>query len=465
MSAEDNEGAPAENPPPGEEVHIHAPFEARARALSEPMFDFIQAQSSSAWLLLSATAFAVIAANSPLQHWYHELIHTDIGFVVNGNVAALSLKHWVNDGLMAIFFFLLGLELKREVMVGQLKEISDAASVICAAIGGMVVPALLFLLIADSPASQAGWAIPVATDTAFALMILVLLADKVPAAARAFLVGLAIVDDIGAITIIAVAYTDTLNSQWLIPAGLTLAALAVMNRVGIRHGFPYFIAGVILWAEFLMLGLHGTLAGVLVALSAPVRPALSRPAFSQRLRKQTKRFNRAQEASAKDIFEHPEQQLIAEKISKSATRASAPLVRWEHRLEKPVSFLIMPIFAFMNAGFTLPGSDQGLFFATDLGLAILIGLVLGKPVGIVLGVLIGQLIGVASKPAGLSWQQVIGLGLLGGIGFTMSLFIATLSFATEPMLLDIAKQSIVLTSLLTGLLAYFWLRFNAHQTP
>ena len=411
-------------------------------------------------MLIGALLVALGLANSSLAPIYFEFLHFEFGLTLAGRNFAMSLQHWVNDGLMALFFFLVGLELKRELLVGRLSDFKRATSVLCAALGGIVVPAMFFLLLGDTAEIRNGWAVPVATDTAFALMVLVLLGDRVPATARAFLVGLAIVDDVGAILIIAFAYTTEFNTGVLLPAILAGGMMVGMNMTGVRSGVPYLIAGAVLWFLFLQLGLHGTLAGVVVALLAPVRPALARPTFVGLLRQKVRRFEKAHDDETTSILEQPEQQEIANDVLRVAEKATVPLNRWESRLEKPISFVVMPLFALMNAGVVLSGSTIQAAWASDLSTLIFLGLVVGKPVGILVGIGLGKIAGIASLPTPLTWGHLTGIGLLGGIGFTMSLFIATLSFGEGSMLLDIAKQAIIVTSLCAGILGYAWLRWG-----
>ena len=408
---------------------------------------------------MAALLIAVTLANSTLAPMYFEFLHIEFSLSLADSSLAMSLQHWVNDGLMALFFFLLGLELKRELLVGRLSQLGRATSVLCAALGGIAIPAIVFLALGDSAGIRNGWAIPVATDTAFALMILVLLGDRVPATARAFLVGLAIVDDIGAILIIAFAYTTELNTGFLLPAAITVAVLAGMNMVGVRSGLPYLMAGAVLWWLFMQLGLHGTLTGVVVALAAPVRPALPRPTFVELLRRKVRRFEDEHDEETSSILEQPEQHEVAHDVLRVAEKATAPLNRWETRMEKPISFVVMPLFAFMNAGVVLSSDAIQAAWASDLSIAIFFGLLVGKPLGILLGIGLGKILGVASLPTPLTWGHIAGIGLLGGIGFTMSLFIATLSFGEGSALLEIAKQTIIVTSLCAGLLGYAWLRW------
>ena len=437
---------------------IRAPLEHAANRLSEPFRDFIATESSSGWLLLCTTFAAVAVANSHWSQTYFDMLQIQFGFKLAGATFEMTLRHWVNDGLMALFFFLLGLELKRELIVGQLRALRNASAVLCAAGGGMLLPALLFLLAANTQEISKGWAIPVATDTAFALMLLVLLGDRIPSAARAFLVGLAVVDDLGAIIVIAIGYTPQFDTGPLIPVAGCLVALIALNLGGIRNGVGYLVVGVVLWGLFMRMGLHGTLAGVVVACAAPVRPAIARRSFVENVRQKIKRFEREHDADTDTILEQPAQHDIARDVLHVASEATAPLRRWETRLQKPISFVVMPTFALLNAGVVVSGETLKAAWASSLSTAIVLGLLVGKPLGIISGIALGKLTGVAALPAALTWRHLIGLGMLGGIGFTMSLFIATLSYSDHVELLAITKQCVIGTSLLAGVLGYAWLR-------
>jgi NhaA family Na+:H+ antiporter len=433
-----------------------APLERTARSLSAPFHEFTRAQSNSGWTLLAATLAAVALANSPYRQLYSALLHLDLRVGLADYEIDMTLQHWVSDGLMAVFFFLIGLELKRELLVGQLSDLRRAASVMMAALGGMLVPAAIFLIIAVGENVRDGWGIPIATDTAFALTILVLLGKRVPPAARAFLVGLAIVDDLGAILVVTFAYTGSLNTALLLPVAAVAGGLVALNLAGVRKALPYGVLGIALWLLFLDLGVHGTVAGVVVAVTAPVRPAISRLRFVRRLARRVDEFEMAHDTRTATILEQPEQQALATDVKRTAEAALPPIDRWERRLQIPVSFLIMPAFAFMNAGVAISGAASWL---SPLSLGIGAGLLVGKPLGIAGGLWLGERLGLAKRPHDLSWGQLIGIGLLGSIGFTMSLFIAALSFGEGSEFLDSAKQSVIATSIIAGLLGYVWLRW------
>ncbi len=441
---------------------VQAPLEAPVRRLIEPFQEFVDSQSGSGWLLLAATILALLVANSPWAEGYFDARNLEFGFAFAGSTAVLTVEHWVNDGLMALFFLLLGLELKREFLVGQLSRPGQAASVLTAAAGGMVLPAALFLLAVDDVALRQAWAVPMATDTAFALMILVFLRDRVPLAARAFLVGLAIVDDLGAILVIALFYTRDLHTEYLpIVAGI-VSVLALLNLSGVRRGWIYGVAGVALWLTFLAVGFHGTLTGVVVALFAPVKPAIGRERFASLARHRLTGFDEKHDPDTETILEAPEQHDSAHEVLRAARDATVPLKRWEQVIDRPVSYLVIPVFAFVNAGVMIDAEAIAQAWESELSAGILLGLLLGKPLGILAGVTLGRLTGLAAPPADLSSWHLLGLGLLGGIGFTMSLFVSSLSF-DDRAILDIAKQGIMATSLLAGICGYLVLRYAPRQ--
>lgn len=441
------------------EESVQAPLEDHASKLVEPFRDFANAQSASGWMLVFAALLALVIANSIWSSTYYELLHLQFGITLGNARYQMSLQHCVNDGLMAMFFFLLGLELKREMLVGRLRDIRHSASILFAAVGGMLIPVWLFIMLVDNDPLRKGWAIPAATDTAFALMILVLLGKRVPEAARAFLVGFAITDDLGAILIIAVAYTQEFNGLLLLPTLISISGLALLNLTGVRSGLPYLMVGFLLWLSCTQLGLHGTIAGVIVALSAPVRPEIARRTFVTTLKKRLRKFENRYERESKSILEQPRQQEIAQEVSEVAAKATVPLSRWEARLERPMSFAILPLFAFLNAGVDVSPTAMSNVFTSELSAAIFVGLFVGKPAGILVGLWIGTKTKLAELPESLSWRYLIGIGFLGSIGFTMSLLIAALSFGVNPDLLAVAKTGVIATSFVAGLVGYAWLRW------
>ncbi len=439
----------------------HSPLQQSARAFIEPFRSFVRAQSGGGWALIVALVLALVTANSPWSERYYSLLELDITLEVEDEQLSMSLQRWVNDGLMALFFLLIGLELKRELLAGQLRDRRRAASIILAAIGGMIVPALVYLQIARAEDIRVGWAIPLATDTAFALTLLVLLRERIPRSARAFLVGVAIVDDLGAILVIALGYSADFTAGGMIPAAFVVLVLIAMNVSGVRSGLLYFLTGAVLWVLFMRAGIHGTLAGVVIASCAPVGSGVSLREVISRLKQNLRKLEkRSAKTSSVDIGTM-DAQAIADDLSQTAARAVVPLWRWESRLEKPISFVVLPLFAFLNSGIPLTRGIMADAWPSPLVLAIGAALLLGKPLGIGCAIWLGRRIGVADLPVGLSWRHLIGLGMLGGVGFTMSLHFANLSFFNDPALLAMAKQGVLVSSLTAAVAGYLWLRWAA----
>jgi NhaA family Na+:H+ antiporter len=376
------------------------------RKLSSTFNEFFDSEKSAGILLVVCTVVSLAVTNSPLGAEY-------LGFWKRA-VGGLSLEHWVNDALMAVFFLLIGLELERELYVGELSSASNALLPIVAALGGMAAPALIhFALNAGTPA-QAGFGIPMATDIAFALGVLAILGSRVPASLKVFVAAFAVMDDLGAIVVIAVFYTARL-SLWHFAGALAVwALLLLLNRpLRVMPLAPYLVGGVLMWYLMLESGVHATLAGVMLAFAIPF-------------------------------------------TARSEDRKS-PSHRLEHWLQKPVAFVILPVFALVNTGIPL-GADwmRGLADANSVGIAL--GLAAGKPLGVTLLCLAAVAIGICRLPSDLKWPHVIGAGLLGGIGFTMSIFIAQLAFADNPEALNASKTALLLASLAAGVLGYLWLR-------
>ena len=369
---------------------------------------FLNTEAAGGYVLMGAAAAAMVVANSPLSEAYAHGLHVKIG--------SLSLLHWINDGLMALFFLLVGLEIKREFIAGEMSSWSRRILPGAAALGGMVAPALIYLAVnAGIPANHDGWAIPAATDIAFALGVLALLGSRVPVSLKLLLTAIAIIDDLGAIVIIAVAYTSHLDFTELGLAIAGIGVLAGLNRFGVKSLIPYLLIGVFVWYEVLLSGVHATLAGVAVALTIPLGPA-----------------------------------------SHMAHDEESPLLRLEHALAPISAFIIIPIFGFANAGVDLRGMGLGAVVA-PVPLGIALGLLIGKQVGVLGAIVTMVRAGWAELPDGASWRQVWGLAILCGIGFTMSLFIAALAFGEGTAQDSAAKIGILAGSILSALLGYLLL--------
>ena len=434
--------------------------------IHEPFSNFIRAQTTSGLFLLVATIAALWWANSAYSSSYQNLVHTPIGFFVGELEVRASLKHIINDGLMVIFFFLLGLEMKREVLAGDLAQVENRRMLIFCAAGGMVCPALIYALFNWSLDSQHGWGIPMATDTAFALAVLSIVRKHIPVGLLAFIVGLAIVDDVGAIVVIAIFYSQDISLLHLLASSALIAFLVLANYAGVRHPLFYIIVGVAAWWMMLQSGVHPTVAGVAIALTVPARPKLA----PGELRSKAQSIASSMKTKEKgvDVLGSKRDHEKVLEVRDFAERAGTPLRRWEDALELPVALLILPLFALTNAGVVFGFSSFVDSLMHPTGLGIIFGLVIGKLVGISGACWLALRYKIGSLPGGLHFQHVIGVSLIAGIGFTMSTFIAALGFDTQPEHLHTAKTSILVASLLSAILGslYFWLLSkNQHDAP
>jgi len=404
--------------------------------LVRPFQDFLHKKSSGSILLLACTAIALAWANSPWHDAYHHLWETELGFRIGDFAMAKSLHHWINDGLMSIFFFVIGLEIKREVMVGELASMRQAALPLAAAVGGMLVPALLFAAFNLGTPEIRGWGIPMATDIAFALGVLTLLGSRVPVGLKLFLAALAIVDDLGAVLVIALFYTGELSLPALGVAALMFAGMLAANRAGVRYPTVFAVIGFGMWLAVLESGVHATIAGVLGAMAIPARRRLGPHEFARRGRSLFATFDNAPD-DPRAVF------------NEDQSDAVSALERACEAVETPpwVAFVVMPVFALSNAGVEL-GSPATLAEPTALG--ILVGLVLGKQVGVFLFSFLAVSLGAATLPTGATWRHIYGVACLCGIGFTMSIFIDNLAF-TDAATRDVAKTGILAASLLSGI--------------
>ena len=380
--------------------------------------EFIKLETSGGVVLMIAAIFAMIIANTPLSANYDLILGTYIKVGIGNFEIAKPAILWINDGLMAIFFFLVGLEIKREVLAGELSSFDKAILPIMAAIGGMAVPGIIFAIINwGTPENLNGWAIPTATDIAFALGILALIGSRAPISLKIFLLAIAIIDDLGAIVIIAIFYTSELSLSALSFSVIGFAAAVALNRMGVQRTAPYLLVGIVMWVFVLKSGVHATLAGVLIAFTIPL---------------------------------------------KTKNEDEALLYKMEHGLHPWVAFLILPVFAFANAGvnFTGIGIDDLL---QPLTLGIAVGLFLGKQIGVFLATWIGVKSGIARLPENVSWKHVYGVACLTGVGFTMSLFIGSLAFTTSDVM-NAVRLGVVLGSVLSGIIGYLLLKSAAHHS-
>jgi NhaA family Na+:H+ antiporter len=445
------------NPDPKVKTGVyHAPWEKSFDKILTPFEEFIHRQTTSGLLLMGTAVLALVLANGPLASAYEHLVHTLIGLNIGSWTLEMSLHHWINDGLMALFFFVVGLELKREMLVGELAKPRNAALPIAAAIGGMVVPALIYFAINPDGDAALGWGIPMATDIAFAIGALALLASRVPKSLITFLVALAIVDDLGAVMVIALFYTDTIALGPLAAAGGLFALLLLFNLSGIRKTTPYFIVAVLLWYALMQSGVHATLAGILGALSVPAVPRYNPERFSEHVRELMQRFD-ASHQPGKSIMTNDALRAVVQTLENGVHSVEAPLQRLEHLWHMPVAYLVIPIFALANAGIPLEFASLGETLTHPVLLGVSLGLVLGKFIGITGFSWLVLKLGVAELPKDTRFTQIAGVSLLAGIGFTMSIFVAQLGFEGREDLLLLAKTGILAASLLAGVAGFIWL--------
>jgi len=427
-----------------------------ARVL-RPFQEFAKIGSLGGIVLLITTAIALVWSNSPWGESYFHLWETE---VVVGSAAAplsLTLHEWINDALMVVFFLLVGLEIKREMLVGELSSPRQAALPIVGALGGMVVPALCYAMVNRGGPGMAGWGIPMATDIAFALGILALLGPRIPLGLKVFLAALAIVDDLGAVLVIAFFYTGSIAWGALAGAAVCVALLAWLNSRRICALSPYLAIGVVLWYCFLVSGVHATIAGVVLAMTIPTSSRINAEEFSARARALVDEFDRTETGDLLVITSKGQQEAL-HGLDVAVSAVNAPLLKLEHGLNALVSFGIMPLFALSNAGVRLDGAAAAITSPAALG--IMLGLVLGKMVGITGFSALAVRAGLASLPSGVTWRMLNGAAWLGGIGFTMSLFIAGLAFS-DAALLDAAKIGVLASSVVAGTVGFLLLRRSA----
>ncbi len=420
---------------------------------------FLQMEAAGGILLMVSAAVAIIWANSPFAEAYFHLWHAHIAIEIGHQAISMHLLHWINDGLMAIFFLGVGLEIKKEVLSGELASPKKAALPIAGAIGGMVLPALFYVVFNAGTPAAGGWGVPMATDIAFALGVVILLGKRVPAALKVFLVALAIVDDLGAVLVIAFFYTSSLSWGALGAAGGFLAALIAINRMGVRRPAAYVVLGIGLWVAFLQSGIHATLAGVILALTIPSGRKMGAYAFMAVGRDLVYKYMGSTEPSQKEL-NHDQEHAVHE-IEAACKDVSSPMQRMEHALHGWINLLIMPFFAFANAGVSFIGGDIMAALTNNVTLGIICGLFLGKQLGVFLFSWGAVKMGVADMPSNSTWKQFYGVSMLAGIGFTMSLFIANLAFG-EGAVLDNAKIGILLASFVAGISG--WMILSSSST-
>lgn len=421
-----------------------------------PFTEFLHNEAIGGIILLVVTILAIILSNLSTASFFSEIWRSEINIKFGGLDFGFSLLHAINDGLMVLFFFVVGLEIKRELLVGELSSLKKALLPMIGAVGGMLVPAIIYLIFNSGGKGSAGWAIPVATDIAFVVGILVLLKNSIPSSLRVFLTALAIVDDIGAVVIIAVFYTASISLPALMVAFLFIFLLVFVNVLGVKKLSVYIFLGVGLWFAFLQSGIHTTIAGVILAFTIPSKSKLDHSSFLKSTKKLVTEIGSSMlPSTAKEKAE--ERLAIIQALGKNCQDAITPLQRFEINLHPWVTFFIIPLFALANAGVTV-GNNIGEFLLDPVCLGIILGLFLGKQLGIFLFSYLAIKLKLSESPLDTSTKQLYGASVLAGIGFTMSLFIAGLSFPYDAGLIDSARIGILIASVLSGCVGYVLLR-------
>lgn len=423
--------------------------------LKNAFLRFFESEVAGSVVLLACTIIAMASANSPWAGLYQELIHVEIGVSWGESVFSLSLQHWVNDALMAVFFFVVGLEIKRELLIGHLSSLKNAIIPVTAAAGGMLMPALLFLFLNPGGEAARGWGVPVATDIAFALGILSLLGKRVPVSLKVFLTALAIADDIGAVLVIALFYTEKI--RWFSLAAAVILTFLLQRAVRIRmFGFKTYALLIIgVWVAVFASGIHATIAGILVALIVPVRARFEPKEFVAFAHKKLREIE-SKKMTRESMLRHEDQLEPITELHNATTALKPVGISLEHYLHSFQAFLVLPVFALCNAGVPLE-SDLAETLVHPISLGIILGLFLGKQIGVTLFSWVIIRSGFADMPKGVTWPQIYGVSCLAGVGFTMSLFVSDLAFKTASFI-DDAKIGILSASLISGIIGYLVLR-------
>ncbi|CAM1340549.1 Na+/H+ antiporter NhaA [Tenacibaculum aestuarii] len=430
----------------------------KKRILS-PFQKFVKIESVSGILLLVATLIALVWANSPYKDSYEALWQYKVGFTSPHLELYKPLILWINDGLMAVFFFLIGLEIKREFLIGELNSMKKVAFPLFGALGGMLVPVLFFLILNENPETQKGWGVPMATDIAFSLAVLNVLGNKVPLSLKVFLTAFAIVDDIGAVLVIALFYSGSINVTLIITALILLAFLYLIAYRGFYSKYVTFLFGIVIWVLFLKSGIHPTIAGILMAFAVPIRQKIRTPEFIENLEQITNNIKQAR-ISPQPILSKEQIEEI-DNLDNWIDDYQSPLQLLEHKLHDLVAYIIIPIFALANAGVLIDGDAN---LDTTLIRNIALCLILGNSIGITTIITVVKKLKIIEVPKDISNQHIIGVSFLAGIGFTMAIFISSLAYASSPEFIDSAKIGVLLGSVISAIIGYSILRFNKAET-
>ena len=425
----------------------------KSKTFLSPMQKFINAESFSGILLFISMALALILSNSPIRDYFNSIWEYEIGIKSDNFTLIKPLILWINDGLMAIFFFLIGLEIKREILIGELNSFKKASLPIFAAIGGMLIPLSLYLILNDSSETVNGWGIPMATDIAFTLAILKLLGNKVPLSLKIFLTAFAIIDDIGAVLVIAIFYTNDISWSLLFYAGILLSVLYFLSFIKIHNKFILLIFGIIIWVLFLKSGVHPTIAGILLAFAVPIRQRINEFNYAEKLKEIIHRLTILNNTNNLPVLSKLQIEEI-DNLENWTNKVQSPLQQLEHRFHYWVAFLIMPIFALSNAGIYF---SNEMVIDVSLALNLAISLFLGKAIGVSIFSYLSIKLKIATLPKHTNFTDIIGVAILSGVGFTMSLFIGSLAFNND-IFMNSAKMGIIAGSAVSGIVGYLILR-------
>lgn len=426
--------------------------------LLTPFQRFIKAESFSGVLLFGATIIALIWANSPMSESYQDLWQFKIGISSEAFELKKPLILWINDGLMAIFFFLIGLEIKRELLIGELNSFKKASFPLFAAIGGMVFPLAFFFILNKNPETLDGWGIPMATDIAFTLAILRVLGNRIPLSLKIFLTAFAIVDDIGAVLVIAIFYSESINWMLILISMIPLVTLFILSSKGIFLKYLVLLFGIVIWVLFLKSGIHPTVAGVLLAFAIPIRQKIDTDTYIEGLSKIEKRVKETKDVNSPILTKEQINQL--DRLETWTAKVQSPLQHLEHRLHSWAAYFIMPVFALSNAGVSF---SKDMDFDFPLVINIILSLVVGKCIGVSLMSFLSVKLKAAELPSGIRPMQIIGIALLAGVGFTMSIFIANLAFAGSQIFIDSSKVGILAGSVIAGIGGFIILRISSKK--
>lgn len=433
-----------------------APWEKAFDKVLSPLDEFIHRQTTSGVLLMLCAIIALYIANSSWSTSYHHFLELPLTVGIPGFEISKSIHHWINDGLMAIFFFVIGLELKREILVGELADPKQAILPIFAAIGGMLVPVIIYIAINPEGSTFDGWGIPMATDIAFALGALALLGNRIPKSLLTFLVALAIVDDLGAVIVIALFYTETISISALVIAAIVLMLLISLNLGGIRRPLPYVLLGIILWIAMLKSGVHATLAGIFLAFTIPMRAKYNPDLFLSHINEMVEKIKLTYK-SEENIIKNIQLRSHVRALGDGVRRAQAPAQIMEHTLHIPTAYIIIPIFSLANAAIPVDWSSMQTIITHPVSIGIAAGLFFGKLIGIAGFSWLAVKLNLTTLPSTLNFKHIIGVALMGGIGFTMSIFIAELGFSHSADDLLMAKTGVLFASIISGVSGFIWL--------